>query len=171
MQPNLDWESFNKVKKGDSLMRVCLVLLASALVWASNPAARADLPRSALKAPPQILARQVKELVLTGTIPVGKLLPPGLPTTITYKMTPNTFRPVAEDAEGVYYEAVQPLQKHMPMYRGGVYMSKTHPDKLVPYRGHASDLRLPVAMSEPLHPGHAQKFRVVFADYRKPARK
>ena len=94
-------------------MRVYLVLLAGSLLWVDNPAARADLPRTLLSEPPQIRGRPVKELVLTGTVPVGELLPPGLPTTITYKMTPNRFRPVAEDAEGVYYQAVDALQKHV----------------------------------------------------------
>ena len=86
-------------------------------------------------------------------------------------MTPNRFRPVAEDAEGVYYQAIQPLQKHLSWMQGGVYMSKTHPDMLMPYRGDAADVRLPVGKWEPMHPGHAQKFRVVFADSRKPAKK
>ena len=78
-------------------------------------------------------------------------------------MTPNRFRPVAEDAEGVYYQAVAPLQKHVGWMRGGVYMSKTHPDMLIPYRGNAAQVRLPVGKWEPMHPGHAQKFRLVFA--------
>ncbi len=79
------------------------------------------------------------------------------------KAASNRFRPVAEDANGVFYQAVAPLQKHMPMYRGGVYMDKNFPDKISPYRGDASDVRLPVGIWKPLHPGHAQKFRVVFA--------
>ena len=143
-------------------MRVYLVLVAFWLLWAGNFAAGADLPRTLLSEPPQIRGRPVKELVLTGTVPVGELLPPGLPTTITYKMTPNRFRPVAEDAEGVYYQSVDALQKHVSWMRGGVYMSKTYPDMLVPYRGDASAVRQPVGRWKPLHPGHAQKFRIVF---------
>ncbi len=140
-----------------------LGLLAFAVLSPTVPAAAADLPRTVLKQPPRLLGRKVKELVLNGTVSVGELLPPGLPTTVTYKMTPNRFRPVAEDANGVFYQAVAPLQKHMPMYRGGVYMDKNFPDKISPYRGDASDVRLPVGIWKPLHPGHAQKFRVVFA--------
>ena len=143
-------------------MRIYLVLLACLLLWAAKPAARADLARTLLSEPPQIGGRPVKELVLAGTVPVGEILPPGLPTTITYKMTANRFRPVAEDAEGVYYQAVDALQKHVSWMRGGVYMSKTYPDMLVPYRGDAALVRQPVSRWKPLHPGHAQKFRVVF---------
>ena len=140
-----------------------LFLLALALQWTGHSAGAADLPRTLLTEPPHVLGRPVKELVLSGNVPVGRVLPPGLPTTITYKMTPNRFRPVAEDAEGVYYQAVAPLQKHLTWMRGGVYMSKIHPDMLIPYRGDASAVRLPIGKSEPLHPGHAHKFRVVFS--------
>jgi hypothetical protein len=143
------------------------LLVPTSILSASAPLAAAELPRMQLTGPPQILGREVKELLLTGTVPVGTLLPPGLPTTTTYKMTPNRFRAVAEDAEGVFYEAVGPLQKHLPGYRGGVYVSKRYPDMIRPYRGDASNLRRPVGLWEPLHPGHAQKFRIVFA---KPAR-
>jgi hypothetical protein len=140
---------------------VCLI--AFSLLALCDSAVGAELPRTLLKEPPRILGRPVKELVLSGTVPVGRDLPPGLPTTTTYKMTPNRFRPVAEDAEGVFYQALGPLQKHMSMYRGGVYMSKTHPDMICPYLGNAANIRLPVGKWEPLHPGHAQKFRIVFA--------
>lgn len=142
--------------------RFSLLCCGLAVLFGSAASLRADLPRTLLKQKPRIMGREVKELVLTGTVPVGKVLPPGLPTTITYKMTPNRFRPVSEDAEGVFYQALGPLQEKMPMYRGGVYMSKKFPDKLIPYRGDAADVRLPVGMWEPLHPGHAQMFRVVF---------
>ena len=139
------------------------VFVALSLHFSNSSTVAADLPRTLLKESPRVLGRPVKELVLSGTVPVGKLLPPGLPTTIAFKMTPNRFRPVAEDAEGVYYQAVAPLQKHLSWTRGGVYMSKTYPDMLCPYRGEASDVRLPVGKWEPLHPGHARKFRIAFA--------
>ena len=151
-------------------LRVSVFVALSLQLW-SVSAVAGDLPRTLLKEPARVLGRPVKELVLSGTVPVGKLLPPGLPTTITYKMTPNRFRPVAEDAEGVYYQAVEPLQKHLSWMQGGVYMSKAHPDMLSPYRGDAADVRLPVGKWEPMHPGHAQKFRVVFAGSPKPAKK
>ena len=138
-------------------------VLSLLLGWLSGSSLAAELPRTLLQEAPRVLGRPVKELVLNGTVPVGKILPPGLPTTTTYKMTPNRFRPVAEDAEGVYYQALAPLQKHLSWMRGGVYMSKTHPDMLIPYRGDAAAVRLPVGKWEPLHPGHAQKFRIVFA--------
>lgn len=153
-----------------SMLRVTY-LLALSLHCSSDLVAAADLPRTLLKEPPRVLGRPVKELILSGTVPVGQRLPPGLPTTITYKMTPNRFRPVAEDAEGVYYQAVGPLQKHLTRMRGGVYMSKAHPDMLSPYRGDASNLRLPVGKWEPLHPGHAQKFRIAYATAERSARK
>ena len=86
-------------------------------------------------------------------------------------MTPNRFRPVAEDAEGVYYQAVGPLQKQLSSMNGGVYMSKAYPDMLSPYRGDAADVRLPVAKWEPLHPGHARKFRIAFASAERSAAK
>ena len=153
---------------GAKTLRIaCLAALS--LRFASASAVAADLPRTLLKEPPRVLGRPVKELVLSGTVPVGKVLPPGLPTTTTYKMTPNRFRPVAEDADGVYYQAVGPLQKHLSWMRGGVYMSKTYPDMLRPYRGDASDVRLPVGKWEPLHPGHARKFRIAFATAEKSA--
>jgi hypothetical protein len=104
-----------------------LFLITLPQQWPTNSAAGAELPRTLLREPPHILGRPVKELVLSGTGPVGRDLPPELPTTTTYKMTPNRFRPVAEDAEGVFYQALGPLQKHMSMYRGGVYMSKNIP--------------------------------------------
>ena len=145
------------------------IRVALSLLFAGPLAIAADLPRSLLKEPPRVLGRPVKELVLNGTVPVGQVLPPGLPTTTTYKMTPNRFRPVAEDAEGVYYQAVGPLQKHLNWMRGGVYMSKTYPDMLSPYRGDASNVRLPVGKWKPLHPGHARKFRIAFGTAEKSA--
>ena len=144
-------------------MRRCLFLAGLGLFCATAPQANADLPRKPLTENPRILGREVKELVLTGIVPVGKTLPPGLPTTNTYKMTPNRFRPVSEDAEGVFYQAAGPLQKHMPMSRGGVYINKKYPDMIMPYRGDASNVRVPVGIWEPLHPGHVQMFRAVFA--------
>lgn len=140
-----------------------LVLVGLGLIGAIVPQAEADLPRRPLIENPRILGREVKELVLTGVVPVGKTLPPGLPTTNTYKMSPNRFRPVSEDAEGVFYQAVGPLQKRMPMSRGGVYMNKKYPDMIMPYRGDATNVRLPLGIWEPLHPGHVRMFRVVFA--------
>ena len=152
-------------------MRRLLFLPAVSLVWANGLVAAAELPRTRLKTPPRIVGREVKELVLTGTVPVGQVLPPGLPTTTTFKMTPNSFRPVAEDAEGVFYQAVGPLQKHVAWNRGGVYVSKQFPDMIRPYRGDALAVHLPVGMWEPLHPGHAQRFRIVYAKREKPVMK
>lgn len=154
---------------GRAHTRPVVFIVALSLHLLSVSEVAADLPRTLLKAPPHVLGRPVKELVLSGTVPVGKLLPPGLPTTITYKMTPNRFRPVAEDADGVYYQAVGPLQKHLSWMRGGVYMSKTYPDMLRPYRGDAAAVRLPVGKWEPLHPAHARKFRVAFVTAEKSA--
>jgi hypothetical protein len=152
----------NATKRSAEIWPVVCVLALS-LLSLRHSAVGADLPRTLLNEPPRILGRPVQELVLSGTVPVGRDLPPGLPTTTTFKMTPNRFRPVAEDAEGVFYQALGPLQKHMSMYRGGVYMSKEHPDMICPYLGNAANVRLPVRKWEPLHPGHARKFRIVFA--------
>lgn len=143
-------------------MRRCLFLAAVGLFGAIAPQAAADLSRTPLTENPRILGREVKELVLTGVVPVGRNLPPGLPTTVTYKMTPNRFRPVSEDAEGVFYQAVGPLQKHVARSRGGVYVNKKYPDLISPYLGDASNFRVPTKISPPLHPGHVRMFRVVF---------
>lgn len=151
------------------IVRLTLLLLfALASTAMADPRFSEAIPghqRTLLKESPKILGRPVEELVLTGTIPVGRQLPRGLPTMPTYKMTPNRFRPVSEDSKGVFYQSVGPLQKHMVHYRGGVYMSKQYPDKLVAYRGDAADPREAVHLWETLHPGHARMFRVI---YRKP---
>ena len=148
------------------IVRFAIPLFALASVALADSRWSTPVPGKArilLKESPKISGRPVRELVLTGTVPVGKELPRGLPTMLTYKMTPNRFRPVSEDAKGVFYQALGPLQKHMVHYRGGVYMSKEFPDKLIAYRGDAADPRSTVHLWEPLHPGYVRMFRVVFA--------
>ena len=151
-----EWAQLRTKLKTDLGHGLCWLLV----LFVTASFAHADLPRTPLKERPRLLGREVEELVLKGTIPVGQPLPPGLPTTTTYKMTPNRFRPVSEDAEGIFYQAIGPLEKHLAWRRGGVYLSIANPDKMIPYLGDAGQFRFPVGMFDPLHPGHVRMFRV-----------
>src|SRR5437870_1422548 len=72
-------------------------LLISIVLAAAVAAAKAEPPRTALKAPPRIGGREVKDLVLTAPVNMGTPLPPGLPVVRIFTVKPNRFVPVSED--------------------------------------------------------------------------
>ena len=108
--------------------------------------AGANPSRTVLKGPVRVSGREVKELILSTPIQAGRKLPPGLPTTDTYKVLPNRFLPAAEDKDGFFFQAVQRFRDRPMGYSpqlwhaataGGLYVTKTQPLAIAPYSGDA----------------------------------
>lgn len=83
---------------------------------------------------PSIAGRPIPELVLMVSIHLGRQYP-GMPIMPEMTILPNRFVPVREDKEGVYYQAVAQFMPGDVSNRGGLYLDKTHPEKVWAYVG------------------------------------
>lgn len=133
-------------------------LLLTAVTVQSEP------PRTALKSPPQIAGRGVKELVLTAPVRLGAPLGPGMPTVRVYTVRPNRFVPVSEDDWYVYYQADGALAEGSGQ-TGGLCVSKKYPDRVATYWGNARYLKIKVSGGyDVLSPADVKKIRVRYVD-------
>ncbi len=85
------------------------------------------------------------------------------------RMTPGTFIPVSEDAEGIYYQAVNGFLgiRGNSAIGGGLYVSKSRPGLIWVYVGDAQmnskvgmqkdTLPLPASALRSLHVGKAER--------------
>jgi hypothetical protein len=123
----------------------------------------AGLPRTALKGPPMINGREMREFAVVAPVHVGEKLPPGLPTTITYDIPPNRFTPVSEDADGIYYQGAGPFQNMVATATlGGLYVTKKPPVQIFPYTGDASYPRIRLSRDFPINAADLRKIKVRF---------
>ena len=70
----------------------------------------ADLPRVSIGAPPRIGSSAIKRFVLLTPLVIDRRTPGvELRDTIWVRMPPGSFVPIAQDKDGVYYEATTPF--------------------------------------------------------------
>lgn len=121
-----------------------IAVFAGVLGFASS-VTFADLPRTAVRGTPKVGGGQeVERFVLLTTVHINH---PNMRRrdAMEYWMLPGQFVPVSEDSEGVYYQATSGFrlyegfsgQKVVP---GGLYVSKTRNDRILPYVGNAKEL-------------------------------
>ena len=122
--------------------RFTVALAGLALVcWASA----APATRILVKGVPRLGGGQaVERLVLMETVHIDH---PNMrrADAMEYWMLPGQFLPVAEDAEGVYYQGTSGFRiyagyKPQESVPGGLYLSKTRNDRIFPFTGNAKDL-------------------------------
>ena len=143
---------------------ICSALRYSYLsiaLTAALASAKAEPPRTALKAPPRIGGREVKELVLTAPVNMGTPLPPGLPTVRIFTIKPNRFLPVSEDPSDVFYQAEGSFAEGSGE-PGGLRVSKVYPDKVCAYWGNGYYLKIKLSSYDCMLPGDVRKIRVRF---------
>lgn len=140
-------------------------LLISIVLAAAIASAKAEPPRTALKAPPRISGREVKELVLAAPVNMGTPLPPGLPTVRIFTVKPNRFVPVSEDPSSVYYQAEGAFAEGTGE-PGGLRVSKIYPDKVCAYWGNGRYLKIKLDWYDCMLPRDLRKIRVRFAQSR-----
>jgi hypothetical protein len=128
--------------------------------------------RSAVTGTPRVGGGQaIERLVLMETIHIQH---PNMRhrEAMEFWMLPGQFIPVSEDGEGVYYQATSGFrlfngslgQKAVP---GGLYMSKTSKDRIVPYVGNARDLGDALSMDvTPLLLDSRMKLKVARAEHK-----
>jgi hypothetical protein len=132
--------------------------------------ARADLPRTPVRSVPRLFGRDIERFVLLAPIVIDRSKP-GVRFTdiIMVRMVPGTFIPVSEDAEGIFYQAVNnfvQIRGNNPI-GGGVYVSKSRPGRISVYVGDArmgskwgvqkDTLPLPTSALRNLHVGKADR--------------
>lgn len=131
---------------------------------------RADLPRTPVKGTPRVFGRDIERFVLLAPIVIDRSKP-GVRFTdiIMVRMVPGTFIPVSEDAEGIFYQAVNnfvQIRGNNPI-GGGVYVSTSRPGRISVYVGDArmgskwgvqkDTLPLPASALRNLHVGKADR--------------
>lgn len=126
---------------------------------------RAEEPRTALKAPPRIGGRVVKELSLTARVWMGggPVAPGGPIFPGNYMIKANRFVPVSEDPNFVYYQAEGNFREGSGE-PGGLRMSKTYPDQVYAYFGDGHYPKIKLSSWQTLLPGDVRKIRVHYAD-------
>jgi hypothetical protein len=136
------------------LPNVCkLVSLSAAiglLAFLSLPAS-AGLSRTMVRGIPKVGGGQeIERFVLMETVHISH---PNMRRrdAMEYWMLPGQFIPVSEDGEGVYYQATSGFRLFrgsmgQKVVHGGLYVSKTRKDRILPYIGNAKELEEGVEM-------------------------
>ncbi len=116
------------------------VLGFTLLLGFSGEVVRADLPRTPVRAVPRVFGRDIPRFVLLAPIVVNRAQP-GIPfaATMMVRMLPGTFIPVTEDAQGIFYQAVNSFRfiRGNKEVGGGIYVSKSQPGIIWVYIGNA----------------------------------
>jgi hypothetical protein len=105
----------------------------------------ADLPRIAVRGIPKVgEGQEVERFVLMETIHIAHVNMRRADA-MEYWMLPGQFVPVSEDGEGVYYQATSGFRifrgsMGQKIVHGGLYVSKTRRDRILPYVGNAKEL-------------------------------
>lgn len=128
-----------------SVGRLASLVGVIGLLSITTLSAYAGTPRSAVKGIPKVGGGQeVERFVLMQTVHIQH---PNMRhgEAMEFWMQPGQFIPVSEDAGGVYYQSTSGFrifrgsmgQKNV---HGGLYVSKTRKDRIVPYVGNAKAL-------------------------------
>jgi hypothetical protein len=125
----------------------------------------ADEPRTLVKGTPRVLGREIEQLVLVVPIHVGRQIP-GMLTMPEYDILPNRFVAASEDSGRVYYQAVARFEPQISGacarcgVDGGLSVSKSRADLVVPYSGDARDLRLALSFGPSLEREQVRRLRI-----------
>jgi hypothetical protein len=125
--------------------RLASFAVVIALLAAASAFSHADLPRTAVRGIPKVGGGQtVERFVLMETIHIDH---PNMrrADAMEYWMLPGQFVPVSEDSEGVYYQATSGFRifrgsMGQKVVHGGLYVSKTRQDRILPYVGNAKEM-------------------------------
>jgi hypothetical protein len=116
-----------------------IALGSAAFLWMTG-IVRADLPRTPVRSVPRLFGRNIERFVLLAPIVVDRSQP-GVPFSATpmIRMLPGTFIPVTEDAEGIFYQAVNEFRSIRGSHPvgGGIYVSKSREGVIWMYIGDA----------------------------------
>ena len=126
-------------------MRTLSIAIAATLVFFVSPA-EADLPRHPLSGPPRIARGVVERFVLLRKQLSIYSEGGGLEGVLV--LQGGVFMPVSEDRDGIYYQNPNGVWVRDPnstsffpmggiLYPGGLWFSKTDPNKVYPYTGDA----------------------------------
>ncbi len=139
------------------------------LLGLTSQVVRADLPRTPVVGVPRVVGRGIERFVLLAPIVVDRSKPGfRFADIIMVRMVPGTFMPVTEDAEGIFYQAVNDFVQIRGNDRiaGGVYVSKARSGMIWAYTGNArmdsksgiqkDTLPLPASALRSLHVGKAE---------------
>ena len=115
------------------------------LLGATIASTYADPARQVVRGIPKVGGGQeVERFVLMETIHIDH---PNMrrADAMEYWMLPGQFIPVSEDGEGVYYQATSGFRifrgsMGQKVVHGGLYVSKTRKDRILPYVGNAKEL-------------------------------
>ena len=106
--------------------------------------ANAGSPRTAVRGTPTVAGQEVERFVLMQTIHIEH---PNMRRrdAMEFWMLPGQFIPVSEDGEGVHYQSTSGFRifrgsMGQKVVHGGLYVSKTRKDRIVPYVGNAKEL-------------------------------
>jgi hypothetical protein len=129
-----------------SVCRLASFAIVIGLVCFASSPSHADLPRSLVQGIQKVGGGQeIERFVLLQTVHIAH---PNMrrADAMEYWMLPSVFVPVSEDSEGVYYQATSGFRIYrgtmgQRVVPGGLYVSKTRSDRILPYVGNAKELR------------------------------
>jgi len=148
------------------------ILAFVVLLGLTSQVVRADLPRTPIRTVPHLFGRDIERFVLLAPIVVDRHKRGiGLPFSafMMVRIPPGTFIPVSEDAEGIFYQAVNGFLRIRgnSSIGGGFYVSKSQPGMIWVYVGDAQmrskrginkdRLPLPASALHGLHVGKPER--------------
>jgi hypothetical protein len=132
------------MNSSSSLVRIakCSILAFAVLLGLSSQVVRADLPRTPVRTVPQLFGRDIERFVLLAPIVINRSKSgSGLPFAafMMVEVPRGTFIPVSQDAEGIFYQAVNGFLRIRgnDTIGGGFYVSKLRPGEIWVYVGDA----------------------------------
>ncbi len=99
-----------------------------------------DPPRAHVTATPRLGGRAVARFFLTSPVKINRSHDGvAYRATLMVELSPGEFVPVAEDADGVFYQARNGVHNLRPysLNNGGIYVSKSSPQRMWVYVGSA----------------------------------
>ena len=125
-----------------TVRRLASFVVVIGLLGFASSLTYADLPRNVVRGIPKVGGGQeVERFVLMETIHIAHANMRRRDA-MEYWMLPGQFVPVSEDSEGVYYQATSGFRIYrgsmgQEVVPGGLFVSKTRNDRILPYVGNA----------------------------------
>ena len=140
------------------LVRLRVALLTAAALWlvvaSAPPVLAGTLPRTPVRETPVLFGRPAARFILETETTVSE-------TVYGLRIPAGIFAPTIQDAEGVFYEAVNRFVISGEPVQGGLYVSKSQPGRILIYVGDARGSGCHVTFSpQPLRPDAARKFKI-----------
>lgn len=131
-----------------------VIAVAFSVVTGAVPALARSLPRTPVTETPILFGRPVAKFVLETRIAFSAAI-------YGLEIPPGIFVPTIQDAEGVFYEAVNGFMILDQPVKGGLYVSKSEPGRIVVYVGNARGTGLHVQiMPRPLPVDAVKKLKI-----------